>query len=244
MPREEWPPGFLERLDGVTGKRAATVINHILEHGYITTEQIQEEYGYGHPPRAIADVREHGIPLVRSSVKSRDGRNIASYKFGDPSEVREGKFEGRTAFSKQFKQELIEVHGNRCNICLAEFEERYLQIDHRIPYRVSGEPEEPEKNLENYMLLCASCNRAKSWSCESCRNWLELKDPEICSKCYWAQPSSYEHVAMRSIRRLDVVWTDEEIEVYDSLQVQANAKGISLSAHIKSLAQREVEGHN
>ena len=43
-------------------KRARIVVRHILKYGSVTTESI-EEYGYKHPPRAIGDVRDAGIPL-------------------------------------------------------------------------------------------------------------------------------------------------------------------------------------
>ena len=52
-------------LAAVTGKRARIVINHILKHGSITTDDLKEQYGYDHPPRAIKDVSDQGIPLVR-----------------------------------------------------------------------------------------------------------------------------------------------------------------------------------
>lgn len=44
---------FLELLSSVTAKRPRTVIEHILKHGYITSEELKEAYGYNHPPRAI-----------------------------------------------------------------------------------------------------------------------------------------------------------------------------------------------
>lgn len=52
---------ILDRLYAITNKRPATVIRHLLEHDYITTEELREKYGYRHPPRAIRDVRERGI---------------------------------------------------------------------------------------------------------------------------------------------------------------------------------------
>ena len=30
------------------------------------------------------------------------------------------------------------------------------------------------------MLLCASCNRAKSWSCENCENWTRITSYNVC----------------------------------------------------------------
>ena len=53
MSREKLPPKFLELLESVEAKRPRTVIDHILEHGQITTEELKDVYGYNHPPRAI-----------------------------------------------------------------------------------------------------------------------------------------------------------------------------------------------
>ncbi|WP_369334486.1 helix-turn-helix domain-containing protein [Candidatus Thiosymbion oneisti] len=50
-------------LESVEAKRPKTVIDHILKHGQITTEELKDTYGYNHPPRATRDVREQGIPI-------------------------------------------------------------------------------------------------------------------------------------------------------------------------------------
>lgn len=67
----------------VTAKRPKTVIDHILAHGFITTEELKEQYGYNHPPRAVRDVRENGIPVETFRVTGSDGRKIAAYRFGE-----------------------------------------------------------------------------------------------------------------------------------------------------------------
>ena len=74
------PAEFLELLESVEAKRPRTVIDHILEHGYITTEDLKERYGYNHPPRAARDVRELGIPLETFRTTAADGRSIAAYR--------------------------------------------------------------------------------------------------------------------------------------------------------------------
>lgn len=101
---------FLELLNSVTAKRPRTVIQHILEHGFITSEELKNTYGYNHPPRAIRDVRELGIPLVTYRVPDSSGRSIAAYKFGDPEAIqnRLSKSAGRTVLSKALKKALIE----------------------------------------------------------------------------------------------------------------------------------------
>jgi len=192
---------------------------------------LKDRYGYNHPPRAVRDVKEHGIPIEMFRVEGNDGRKIAAYRFGDPSKARSGQQAGRTALSKELKQKLVTMHGERCAIYLEPFPERELQIDHRIPFEVLGDVPGAEANLDDYMLLCGSANRAKSWSCEHCVNWLDLKNPDVCRSCYWAFPDDYSHIAMREARRADILWTRPEVEVYERLkkrmlQLQKNIPGV------------------
>lgn len=131
---QQLPADFLERLKLVTGKRPKAVINHILEHGFVTTEELTMQYGYEHAPRAARDVREEGIPLETFRVKNSSGRSIGAYRFGDLSLMRKDRVGGRVAFSKKFKQEVAERDGLRCAVCSTAYEDRYLQVDHRVPY--------------------------------------------------------------------------------------------------------------
>lgn len=78
-------PEFREKLLSVTAKRPTTIIKHILEHGSITSEEIKSLYGYNHPPRVVRDVRAQGIPIETFRIKDSEGRNIAAYRFGDPT---------------------------------------------------------------------------------------------------------------------------------------------------------------
>jgi hypothetical protein len=120
---------------------------------------------------------------------------------------------------------------------LEEVEERELQIDHRIPFEVDGEPElEPG----NFMLLCGSANRAKSWSCEHCQNWDSLKDKSICLSCYWAYPENYNHIAMQQVRRIDLIWKGDEIEIYERLQQQAISLNKEIPELVKEIIAREI----
>lgn len=43
---------ILDKLNSITAKRPKTVIQHIMEHGYVTTEELENLYGYKHAPRA------------------------------------------------------------------------------------------------------------------------------------------------------------------------------------------------
>lgn len=211
-----YPKEFLDLLESVTAKRPRTVIQHIIEHGFITSEELKDTYGYNHPPRAIRDVREYGIPIVTYRVTGTDGRSIAAYKFGNPAEVKNdlSKAAGRTVLSKALKQALIEKYGSKCFVYLEAMDESVLQVDHRIPYEIGGEHD--ERDIDYYMLLSPSANRTKSWTCEHCDNW-ERKDSSFCLRCFWAHPEDYDHIAGKYGRIISLVFTGEEIEDYYKL---------------------------
>jgi hypothetical protein len=176
--------------------------------------------------------------IEKSPVKDKQGRTIAAYRFGPPYQVQENKQGGRRAFSKTFKRRLIAAQGTQCAICSGRFEARLLQIDHRIPYEVAGDTS-PHDTM-SYMLVCGSCNRAKSWSCEHCENSINLKNPMLCQTCYWANPADHEHVALRKIRRVDIVWQEDEVEVYDQLKHYIQDAPESIRDYIKRLLVHHV----
>jgi len=233
----KYPKEFLELCHSVTAKRPRTVIAHILKHGQISTEELKSKYGYNHPPRAARDVKEHGIPLERITVVGSDGRKIAAYRFPDPKKLRFRRLAGRTGLSKKIKQELIEKYGCKCFIYLEELPEAELQIDHRVPYEVAGDIK-GKPTADDFMLLCGSANRAKSWSCEHCENWRRLKKRKICLSCYWAYPEEYTHIAMRAVRRVDLMWQGSEVPQYDTLSKDAKQAGQSIPEFVKQIIER------
>ena len=101
----EYSQEFLDFLNSIMAKRARTVIQHIIKHGFITSEELKDTYGYDHPPRAVRDVREHGVPIITYRITGNNGRSIAAYKFGDPSDVSNNlsKTAGRTVLTKALK---------------------------------------------------------------------------------------------------------------------------------------------
>ncbi len=230
------PKTFVELCRSVTGKRPRTVIDHLLKHGQITTEELKNVYGYNHPPRAVRDVKEHGIAIERVSVTGGDGRKIAAYRFADPKIVRLRKGSGRTGLSKNIKDALIAKYGCKCFIYVEEMPATELQIDHRVPYEVGGESETME--LEEFMLLSGSANRAKSWSCEHCENWRNLKKREICLSCYWAYPENHTHIAMQQVRRVDLLWQGKETVQYDKLKSDAEKAGLAVPEFVKKFLIR------
>lgn len=217
-----YPNDFLETLKLVTAKRPKIIIEHILKNGSITSQEIKELYGYNHPPRAVRDVREHGIPIETYSVIGNDGRKIAAYKFGNPNKINYtiSKKSGRTILSKILKKALIDKYGAKCFIYLEKMDESSLQIDHRVPYEIAGE--QTSEHLDSFMLLSPSANRAKSWTCEHCNNWIK-KDKTFCLSCFWASPENYDHIAGKIEKVIFLIFTGNEIEDYNKLiQISSN----------------------
>ena len=149
----DYPKEFLDLLNSVEAKRPRIVISHILQHGFITSQELKDIYGYNHPPRAIRDVREHGIPLETYRITGVDGRSIAAYRLGNPDSMNNpiAKSTGRTVLSKALKTALIDKYGSKCFIYFEPMDESLLQIDHRIQYEISGEQD--ERDIELYMLI-------------------------------------------------------------------------------------------
>lgn len=219
-----------KKIATVTSLRPKTILEHLVKHGSITTEEITKLYGYDHAPRAIRDVREEGIPIKTTMVKVNNKR-MAKYVFDDSSKIEHNKLGGRQVFSKKFKDLLVSKYGSRCHITLEPYPPKYLQIDHRIPYEVAGESAGDERSPDKFMLLCASAQRQKSWDCEHCLNLLEKKDIGICKTCYWAYPENYSHVAERYERRIDLVFQNEEVSMLQTIEKQAEAQGLTLKQY-------------
>lgn len=239
MAEKEVSPEILALCERVTAKRARTVIDHILEYGSVTTEELATLYGYDHPPRAARDVRDQGIPLQTYRVdNTTTGRKIGAYRFGDPSDIRRGRIGGRKAFSKAFKDNLVARYASKDAFTGERLDPRYLQIDHRVPYEVAGEGSHDESNLDEYMLIDSSGQRAKSWSCEQCRNWQETKDEAVCHSCFWASPEKYEHVAGVRVRRVDIVWRGEgEVTAFEKLRKRAEMEDMTVATFLKKISK-------
>jgi hypothetical protein len=231
---------LIEAASKITAKRAKTVIDHIIAHGHITTEELKDLYGYNHPPRAARDVREQGIPLETFTVTDKDGRKIGAYKFGDPDQIEAHKLGGRKVFSKPFKKLLVSMYGEKCAISGEQYEERYLQIDHRLPYEVAGDQVGSDRQPELFMLLSGAAQRQKSWSCENCVNFSSLKQVEICQKCYWAYPEKYYHVAMKEERRVDITFSGKEIPSFDELKNRSEKANLGIQEYIKKIVLKEI----
>lgn len=221
------------KIEAVTAHRAKIVLAHIVKHGRITTEELKRLYGYSHPPRGAMDVKEQGIPLRMHREKGPDGRSMAVYTINESAAL-DGQKGGRKAFPKSLKKALLAHGQGRCALCGGRFEATALQIDHRVPFAIGGEtdPAEPV----DYMLVCGSCNRGKSWSCEHCPNWSD-KAVATCKTCMWASPDAYDHVATESKRRLDIVWEGADVAFFDRLAKRGDVREL-----VKALVRQSLGG--
>ena len=203
-------------------------MGRISKNGMVTTEEINHA-GYEHPPRAVRDARELGFSIQTIKVKHTNGRSIAAYEFAKSGSIDTRK-SGRTALPKKQRDEIIAVAGSRCQICGAVTN---LQVDHRIPYEVAGESQ--AKQADPWLVLCGSCNRKKSWSCEHCPNWSQDKNLSVCGRCYWAEPEKYDHIGTEQERRADVIWKGSEVQDYERIRRESKKKKRTVPEHIKEI---------
>ncbi|KAB0678181.1 HNH endonuclease [Aeromonas caviae] len=231
---------YLRCVLEVCTSRAAFVINHIIKHGSINSEHIRS-VGFVHGARAVGDVRDNGVPLITRNIKSSDNRTIAEYVFGPASDIKKHKFGGRINFPNSLKGKLIERDGLFCSISKQSLPSDELQIDHRVPYYISGDIA-GERNPNDFMLLSKSMQRAKSWDCEHCDNLKIHFDLNICKSCYWATPENYTHVAMRIQRSINLTWEGREVKDFDNLYKESVRIGCSPQELIKLIIYNRYNG--
>jgi hypothetical protein len=217
--------------------RAKKAVEFILEHGSVTTDDIQA-MGQGHAPRAMADLRDAGIKTAVTMVRI-NGKRRAQYTLV-PDTSGEAQSD-RKAIPKRFRDDLFKAHDYRCAVCNGTFTSRELQADHRVPFRIAGDADEFE--IADFMPLCPGDNRGKSWSCEHCENWTK-RDEAMCRTCFWCHPDGeYRHIAGQPIRRVDLSWTGTaEVQNYDRMAKAARRENMSPSEYVKWLVEESFGG--
>ncbi len=193
--------------------------------------------GYEHAPRAARGVRELGIPLDTFKIKDSSGKTIAAYKFGDWEAAKKtnqlSKASGRTQITEKLKNALIDRYGAKCHLYGEEYPARLLQPDHRVPYEIGGDPIDM-LNTDYFMLLSPSANRDKSWACEHCPNWTP-KNIDMCKTCYYAYPEEYQHIAGVREKKLDLVFSSEDIDLFNEIVEEANLHNTSYQSIVKRM---------
>lgn len=225
--------------DGRISRRAWEACSAILSRGSVTTLELRDQFGLQHPPRAIRDLKDAGVEVNSARVKV-EGKSIAQYRLVEKSISKQTSIrQRRKAIPKQVKEDLIQKHGGRCTICGGTFPNNELQVDHRVPFEIGGDPE--KWTDESIMLLCKSDNRSKSWACEHCANW-KIRDVKTCQNCYWSHPDGqYTHVTMKPERRLAITWSDAEVQQYEKAADEASELEESLQQFIKDSLDRSTK---
>lgn len=235
---QSYPAAFFARLAGLS-RRARFVAWSIFEEGSVSTHTLQAN-GYDHPPRARKDLTDHGIRVLSGRGRNEaTGRVMAIFTFAPPAEVLTAEQAGRAALPRDFVRRVVEDSDHHCALCSGHFADRYLQVDHRVPYAIAGDAPDTQLDVARFMAVCRSCNRAKSWTCEHCPNWT-AQDPALCATCYWAAPEGYEHIATEPLRRLDLVWRGDETAEYDLLRVLAERMGEPLPDYVRAVLARHL----
>lgn len=223
----------IEQLLRTLGKRPRTVLEKIVENGSVSTYELGQ-LGYDQPPRAAQDLKEAGVKLKTTFGKHPEtGARMGIYSLDPDQSGNNDNFKGRTAFPKKFRQDLFKHYDQKCNLCNSKYPSGVLQIDHRVPYLIAGDSE--DLKIEDFMPLCGSHQRLKSWACEHCEN-VKSKEIKFCVSCFWAFPDhDYEHIAMIKERRVFVTWKDDEIEDYVKLIDTSKKLSLSIPDTIKHL---------
>lgn len=216
------------------GARSSKVLKAALDEGGITTEEILA-LGYKHAPRARQDAVDLGFPIETLPVKDSDGKRIAKYILLKEAEIR-AILKGRAIVPKAFKNKLVKDYGAADRITGLEVVPSALQVDHRVPFQVSGDDGLWAEDVNKFMLLTGSSQRKKSFSCERCPNFTKLKDAAICGTCYWAFPDTdYKHIAMRQVRQVELVWQDDEAVLFDRVKAKLASAGRTVEEALKTL---------
>jgi 5-methylcytosine-specific restriction endonuclease McrA len=216
------------QIAAVTNRRARFVLDYIVEHGHITADDIQRA-GYREHRRAVMDCRDLGFPIINSRVRSPQGGTVGAWTL-DPDGTVGGRA-GRRQYPRAFRLLLLARANGRCEVCGAPQADRNLQIDHRIPFEI--DPGSGELVPDEYQMLCGSCNRTKSRTCETdCPNW-QARDPEVCRTCMWASPDDYQHIATIPRRQVTLTWVGDDVGVYDELRAAAESAGEDVTTFLR-----------
>jgi len=234
-PRDVVPEHVRELCGQVSKARAKGVVDAILGRGFVTRDQIESDLGQQHAPRAAQDVKDEGIPLANIKFTYPDKQKSSYYIFDLGEEVQAGKLGGRKRFKKSFKEAMVAHYGPIHAFTGEPFPERMLSIDHRIPYAIKGDTDDPD--VADFMLLDGTYQRRKSFACENCSNF-KAKDVAVCGRCYWAFPDDYDHAATYPIRQVHISWTGgEELEDFGKIDAASRRRAQPIQTFMKEASK-------
>ncbi|MBI3320481.1 MAG: hypothetical protein HYZ89_07860 [Candidatus Omnitrophica bacterium] len=65
---------------------------------------------------------------------------------------------------------------------------------------------------------------------------------ERLQTCYWAYPESYAHVAIRPVRRADILWSEEEVADYELLKQKTEQLQKNIPGYVKEIVKEHLKG--
>lgn len=220
--------------------RARKVLEMLVHTGDEVTTSDMQAVGLSDPASAVRDLNDKGIRMTKRMIRVRTEngvRSFASYWVLTAEEAgASDQLDGRVNIPVTFRRALYEAWGYRCAMCMTVFPSRQLQPDHRVPFRVAGDVQ--VHDIADFMPLCGSHNRQKSFDCERCPNYV-VGDVDTCRSCYWASPESYTHVATVEQRQLDLTFRGDETDVFDALMEQADAAGLTVQDVVRQVLSGE-----
>lgn len=58
-------------------------------------------------------------------------------------------------------------------------------------------------------------------------------------KCYWGSPEDYTHIALREVRRTDILWDGEEdVGLYERLKALAELEQMPIPDYVKQIVRK------
>lgn len=228
---EEVKEAIAEVIDFM-GKRPLLGLATLLENHPQWTSGRLIKANYDHSPRVFGDLKDFGVPILAENMLGQNGERSHHYRLGSKEDIVRRPLKGRSTLRKKIKRELLAKFGCKDSLTEIEFPETSLQIDHRIPFRVSGD-DPANLMVERFMLLSASSQRAKAMACKRCRN-MENAIQETCKTCYWASPEDYTHVEGTEAKVTTVIWHGDDKDLFSLLKQQATLNNKDLAEEIKA----------
>ena len=67
-----------------------------------------------------------------------------------------------------------------------------------------------------------------------------LKINPFAYHAIWAYPENYAHIAMRQVRRVDLLWEGDDVEIYERLKQKAISLEKEIPEFVKEIIKREI----
>lgn len=59
----------------------------------------------------------------------------------------------------------------------------------------------------------------------------------MCKTCYYAYPEEYQHIAGENEKKLNIVFSNEDIDLYNQIVEQAELRNISYQSVVKRMIE-------